>query len=282
MKSEIVKLKKGTMEYTFRGRGPVVLNLHGGHSNCQETFGIQPLLEAGYSILTPSRPGYGKTDIEAKTPAESAFILIELLDHLDIDKVNLIAVSAGGPTAIYLAANYSARVKKLVLESAASRSWVTKKDLDYNVGKIIFNPKSQKIIWLILRKIANNFPSFFAKIFLPQFSTLTRSEVMARMNSNDLEAVVKMVNRYSSDKGFMYDLEHQTEKEVLQKIEVPTLILHSKFDKSVSFKHAEYASENIKNSEIYADDFWGHLIWIGKSKKNRDNKLLEFLASNHC
>ncbi|RAK11907.1 alpha/beta hydrolase family protein [Halanaerobium saccharolyticum] len=198
--------------------------------------------------------------------------------QLDIDKVNLIGVSAGGPTAIYLAANYPARVKKLVLESAAARAWVTKKDLEYNVGKIIFNPEFQRITWFLLRKIANNFPDFFARIFLPRFSTLPKSEVMARMDNSDTTELVKMINRYGSDEGFIYDFEHQTEKEVLQKIDVPTLIMHSKYDKSVSFEHAEYAAENIKNSEIYSDDFWGHLIWIGRNKKNRDNKLLNFLV----
>lgn len=124
MKSEIAKLKKGNVEYTLRGEGPAVLNLYGGHSNCQESFGTQPLLDAGYSVLTPSRPGYGKTNIEAKTAVKNAVVLIELLD--------------------------------------------------YKVGKIIFKPKFQKITWFMLRKIANNFPKFFAKIFLPQFSTLSK------------------------------------------------------------------------------------------------------------
>ncbi|PUU86454.1 MAG: ycgS, partial [Halanaerobium sp.] len=160
MESKIAELKKGKMEYTLRGEGPVISNLHGGHSNCQESFGYQPLLNSGYSILTPSRPGYSRTDVEAgRTAAETAASLVELLDYLKIGEVYLIGVSAGGPTAIYLTANYPARVKKLVLESAASKAWLTKNDL-----------------------------------------------------------------------------EHQTEKEVLQKIEVPTLVMHSKYDKSVSFE----------------------------------------------
>ncbi|CCU81091.1 hypothetical protein HSACCH_02575 [Halanaerobium saccharolyticum subsp. saccharolyticum DSM 6643] len=279
MKSEIAKLEKGKIEYTLRGAGPVILNLHGGHSNSQENFGYQPLLDAGYSILTPSRPGYGRTDVEVgKTAAETAKVLVEFLDYLKIDKVYLIGVSAGGLTAIYLAANYPARVKKLVLESAASKAWLSKNDLDYNVGKIIFNPKIQKITWFMLRKLANNFPKFFAKIFLSQFSTLSIKEVMNQMESSDIKELVEMTNRYGSDNGFIYDLEHQTAKEVLQKIEIPTLIMHSKYDQSVSFKHAEYAAVNIKESEIYADDFWGHLIWLGKSKVKRNNKLLDFLA----
>lgn len=279
MKIELANLEKGKIEYTLRGEGPVILNLHGGHSNSQESFGYQPLLDAGYSILTPSRPGYGRTEGElGATAAETAASLVELLDCLKIDKVYLIGVSAGGPTAIYLAANYPERVKKLILESAASKSWLTKNDLDYKVGKIIFNPKLQHLTWSILRKIANNFPNFFTKIFLPQFSTLSKKEVMARMKNTDLAELVKMVNRYASDQGFIYDLEHQTTKKVLQKIEVPTLIIHSKYDKSVSYEHAEYAAENIKDSEIYADDFWGHLIWIGKNKKKRDKKLLGFLG----
>ncbi|MGP3778870.1 alpha/beta fold hydrolase [Halanaerobium saccharolyticum] len=278
MESKIAELKKGKMEYTLRGEGAVILNLHGGHSNCQESFGYQPLLSAGCSILTPSRPGYGRTDVEAgRTAAETAVSLVELLDYLKIDEVYLIGVSAGGPTAIYLAANYPARVKKLVLESAASKAWLSRNDFDYRLGKVIFNPKLQQLTWFMLRKLANNFPNFLAKMFLPQFSKLSKKEVMTKMDSSDIKELVKMINRYASDNGFIYDLEHQTEKEVLQKIEVPTLIMHSKYDKSVSFKHAEYAAANIKGSEIYADDFWGHLIWIGSSSEKRNRKLLEFL-----
>ena len=278
VKTKIARLEKGNIEYTLKGDGPVILNLHGGHSNSQETFGYKPLLDAGYSILTPSRPGYGRTDVEVgTTAADTAESLIELLDQLEIDQIYLIGVSAGGPTAIYLAANYPARIKKLILESAASKAWLTKKDLDFKLGKIIFNPKFQHITWFMLRKLANNFPHFFAKIFLPQFSTLSKKEVIKRMNSTDLTELVEMVNRYASDRGFIYDLEHQTKKELLQKIEIPTLIIHSKYDKSVPFEHAEYAAANIKDSEIYADDLWGHLIWLGKNKEKRDKKLLEFL-----
>lgn len=278
MESKIAELKKGKMEYTLRGEGAVILNLHGGHSNCQETFGYQPLLAAGYSILTPSRPGYGRTDVEAgRTAAETAASLVKLLDNLKIDKVYLIGVSAGGPTAIYLAANYPERIKKLILESAASKAWLTKKDFDYKLGKIIFKPRFQQLTWFMLRKIANNFPNFFAKVFLPQFSTLSKKEVISQMESSDIKELVNMINRYASDNGFIYDLEHQTEKEILQEIEVPTLIMHSKYDNSVSFEHAEYAAQNIRRSEIYADDFWGHLIWIGSGREKRNKKLLEFL-----
>ena len=278
MQTKIAKLEKGKIEYTLRGEGPVILNLHGGHSNCQEIFGYQPLLDAGYSILTPSRPGYGRTDVKlGKTAAGTAESLIELLDHLNIEKVDLIGVSAGGATAINLAAKYPRRVKKLILESAASKAWLKKSDLDYIVGKIIFNPKFQKITWYLLRKVANNFPNFLIKIFLPQFSTLSKDEVMVRIGSSDTAELIKMINRYSSDKGFIYDLDHQTTQEILQKIKIPTLILHSKYDKSVSFEHAEYAAKNINRSEIYSDDFWGHLIWIGKNKEKRNEKVLEFL-----
>ena len=87
---------------------------------------------------------------------------------------------------------------------------------------------------------------------------------MEKINRTDLAELVKMINRYGSDNGFTYDLEHQIAKEVLQKIEAPALIMHSKYDKSVSFGHAEYAAENIKGSEIYTDNFWGHLIWFCK------------------
>ena len=50
-----------TIEYSLVGKGEPILIFHGGHSNCIEEFGYKSLLDNGYSIITPSRAGYGST-----------------------------------------------------------------------------------------------------------------------------------------------------------------------------------------------------------------------------
>lgn len=230
--------------------------------------------------MTPSRPGYGKTSPSVgRTPEKTADSLVDLLYSLGIDKVFVIGVSAGGPTSIYLASKYPDRVKKLVLESAVTKSWLTKDDREYKVGKVIFNPKLQGFTWFMIRTFNSLFPKFFAKRYLPQFSTLSKDEIMKRMTDKDIKAIKKMNGRYSSGKGFIIDLKHSVRKGILNDIEISTLIIHSKFDSSVPPEHAEYAHENIKRSQLFIGDFWGHLIWIGKRKEKRDEKLIDFLRS---
>lgn len=278
MEMGIAYTSNGAIEYTLKGNGPVILNLHGGHSNCQEKLGYNSLIKSGYSVLTPSRPGYGKTaSLVGETPERTADSMIALLDYLHLDQVFVIGVSAGGPTAIVLASKYPNRVKKLILESAITKTWLTKNDVTYKMAKIIFNPKLQKLTWFLIKTFNNLFPKFFAKMYLSQFSTLNNKEIMSRMTEEDIEEIRKLNNRYSSDKGFIIDLGHDVEQKNLKNIIIPTLIIHSKYDKSVPFEHAEYAHKNIKDSKLYMNDFWGHLIWIGKGKEKRNKILIEFL-----
>ena len=118
----VAQTKAGQIEYTLQGQGPVVLKLTGSMEDCESTGGNAALLGAGFSILTPSRPGYGKTPLSiGRTATEAADAMVSLIDKLDIAKVDVIAESAGGPTALYLAARHPERVRKLVLEEAVSK-----------------------------------------------------------------------------------------------------------------------------------------------------------------
>jgi pimeloyl-ACP methyl ester carboxylesterase len=85
MKSQIAHTTKGSIEYTFLGNGPLVLVCHGTSSNCFSTEVTKPLVEAGFRVLTPSRPGYGRTSLEVgRSATQAAEALIALLDSLQI------------------------------------------------------------------------------------------------------------------------------------------------------------------------------------------------------
>lgn len=271
-----------TMEYSIIGKGDPILVMHGGHSNCYEEFGYDFLIENGYSLITPSRPGYGKTSKEVgKSLSVACAYYVKLLNHLKIEKVHILAISAGGPSGIYFAAKYPEHVKTLTLQSAVTKEWLTPNDKEYRIAKIIFHPKFERIIWNLISSMNNTFPMFIFKQMLPSFSTLTYKEAKNKIDNNDIEAIRRMNNRQRSGYGFHIDLEQVNELTIedLQAVSCPTLIMQSINDHSVPLDHAHFAQENIPTSELCLIDSWGHLIWLGKSSNEVNDNLIHFLRS---
>ncbi|MFD1851420.1 alpha/beta fold hydrolase [Oceanobacillus bengalensis] len=272
-----------TIEYSIIGEGEPVFVMHGGHSNCNEEFGYKALLENGFSIVTPSRAGYGGTSKEIGESLSTACeYYLKLINHLKLKQIHLVAISAGGTSGIYFAAKYPEMVCSLTLQSAVTKEWLTPKDIEFKVASVIFRPKIEKYTWKLLSFMNNLFPRFIFKQMFSSFSKLTHKEATGMVVREDIEAIRKMNNRQRSGYGFLIDLVQVNEisTEYLQAISCPTLIMHSKHDGSVPLEHPYFAHENIPSSKFYLLDTWGHLIWLGKSSIETDENLIKFLKSH--
>lgn len=271
-----------TIEYSLVGKGEPILIFHGGHSNCNEEFGYKSLLDSGYSIITPSRAGYGRTSKEVgESLTKACGYYVNLLKHLQIDQVHVIAISAGGPTGIRFASLYPERVKSLILESAVSKEWLTNKDLAYKAAHIIFRPSVEGITWRVLSRLSNLFPKAMFKMMAPQFSSLDKKELQLKSEVSDVIEFKKMNARQRSGHGFLIDLKQSKEikDQDFKSIKSSTLIIQSVNDGFISLEHPQTAQKKIAKSELYLVDTWGHLIWIGKSAKKVNQKLISFLKS---
>jgi pimeloyl-ACP methyl ester carboxylesterase len=275
MEIKIIDTDKGQVEYSIVGKGKPVLFLHGGHSNCKETLFHKGFDTNNFQLITPSRPGYGKTPLDDKfTPGKTADLVIALLDYLKIDKVVLYAISAGGLTSIELASRYPERVDKLILASAVSKKWLDKNGQVYKTAKKLFNPKIEKIVWGLIRIFSRIFPKMIANNFYPQFS----KNKLHKLDNGDVNELLSTFKHFNSKTGFMIDIEHNIEREIITNIQCPTLIIHSRNDNSVSFDHAEHANNMINNSILIGlDNEWGHLFWIGKDSNESIKKIIEFI-----
>ena len=148
----------GIIEYTSVGEGKPIVFIHGGHSSCKEILAHKGFDTSKFQLLTPSRPGYGKTPLaNNRTPRKAAKLIIELLKSLAIDKVIVYGISAGGLTALKLAEEYPDYVEKLILASAVTKKWLDPKDLIYKTAQIVFSPRIEGITWGMVR--------FFSKVF---------------------------------------------------------------------------------------------------------------------
>ncbi|MFS4467559.1 alpha/beta fold hydrolase [Maribacter sp. 2210JD10-5] len=267
----------GKIEYSIQGNGQPILFLHGGHSNCKEFLIHKGFDPKDFCLITPSRPGYGNTPLKDNcTPKRAADLMIALLDELQLDRVVVYAVSAAGPTAIALAANYPERVLKLVLASAVTKKWLSKNELTYKMAQWLFHPNLQGMTWGMIRFFSRLMPNTIAKSFYQQF---TKNKAH-KISKDEVSELLATLRHYRSQKGFLCDIDHIIESVVLSEIKAPTLIIHSENDKSVSFDHALHAHRMIGNARlIKLNNEWGHLIWIGQDSRNSIKETIDFIKT---
>src|SRR5260221_278027 len=107
------------LHYETHGDGPPLLWLHGfmGSGSDWRHIFIEP--PTSYRLIAPDMRGHG-----ASTPSPPAYShrqcardVLDLLDHLQIDRVKAIGVSGGGITLLHMATIAPARVEAMVLVS---------------------------------------------------------------------------------------------------------------------------------------------------------------------
>ncbi len=263
MESTIADTSKGKIEYTLLGWGPVVLVCHGTSANCFSVESFQPLIEAGFSVLSPSRPGYGRTPLKiGGTAAQSAEAMIALLDTLKMETCAVIGVSGGGPTAIALAAGWPGRIRALVLLSAISKPEARPDEPLYKNQTSFYGPM-HGLVWAMLGLNSRLSSKGMARQTMAIFSTHDPADAFRQLSPGDIEQVSRFYQSPSSRQGALNDQNHTVGKDLLQRITVPTLVVHSREDASVPFSHAEWSLANIANSRLVESGATGHFFWVG-------------------
>src|SRR3954469_1484874 len=106
--------------FETHGTGRPMILLHGGLGS-GEMFGpILPLLAEHHEVITVDLQGHGRTaDIERAIDHRlMADDIAALIDHLGLDKPDVVGYSLGGGVAFFTALKYPEKVSKLVLISA--------------------------------------------------------------------------------------------------------------------------------------------------------------------
>jgi pimeloyl-ACP methyl ester carboxylesterase len=277
--SRIANTACGAIEYTLLGKGPVVLVLHGTSSNCFSVDGSAPLLEAGFAVLTPSRPGYGHTPLNVGASAEQAAdAMAALLDSLQIETCVVKAVSGGGPTGIALAARRPERVSRLVLAAAITKPEGRINEPAYRSQKSFYGPL-HSMTWNMLGLISRRSPTGMARQTMAIFSTHDPDEALKQLTPQDIESICRFYQGHSSRRGALNDLAHTVGSELLQTVQAQTLVIHSREDKSVPFDHAKWALAHIPHAELCESGATGHFYWVGPDYPKISQKLVSFLRT---
>ena len=284
--SEVVETARGAVEFARRGEAPYVLILHGTPGGHSASFLGEPFEAAGFGTITPSRPGYLRTPIEAgRTFEKQADAVAALLDALSIDAVAVYAISGGGPSAIELAARHPDRVKALILEVAVSQTY--KPEFSDLAVKLL---TSRTVMW-IQGQLMRRLPRLAVSQLLKTESTLGAAD-RARVTAAIVSAPEKLayLRGFVSNTppldllrtGFDNDLEQfrAIERLPLGKVRCPTLVVHGTHDRDVPFSHGENSARGIPGAELHRVEKGWHLLALGDGADDYARAELAFLREH--
>jgi 2-hydroxy-6-oxonona-2,4-dienedioate hydrolase len=116
-RSQTISTPFGDIEYALVGQGGPVMVVHstaGGFDQGLDMIG--PLANHGYRLIAPSRFGYLRSASPANlTAGMQADAYVALLDRLGVQKVSVVAISAGAWSSLQFAIRHPDRCQKLVL-----------------------------------------------------------------------------------------------------------------------------------------------------------------------
>ena len=227
--SEIYESSIGSIEYKLRGdKGPIILLAHGTPGGHDQS--IDP--SNSYKVLTPSRPGYLRTPLSVgKTPSDQAKAFRELLDGLNIDKVIMVGVSGGGPSAVEFAAAYPDKTLGLIAIEAVSFS----EDLsEEDAAGLEFSDRDTMFSFLLLSLLGDE---GLAEFLLPSKDNQARLLADPK-NIQSLKDLIWTIWPFSKRRdGFYNDYEQFSNLTLpLSAIKVPTIIIHGDEDINVDLE----------------------------------------------
>jgi pimeloyl-ACP methyl ester carboxylesterase len=278
MESKIASTPAGKIEYTQQGQGAVILVCHGTSRDCRSEGVDRRVLDAGFSALVPSRPGYGRTSLTCgRTVEQAAAALAALLDNLAIEQCRVMAISGGGPTGVALASAYPERVKSLVLAAAITRTYDRPSEPSYASQKVFYGP-FHNLMWAMLGLMSRLNPRQMARTTLSIFSTHDPDDALRQLSPEDIRAISKFYQGHSSRQGALNDFEHALDESLLGRIQAPTLVVHSREDKSVPFRHAEWSLGHIPRAELCESGVTGHFYFVGPDTERISLRMADWFS----
>ena len=252
----------------LEGGQPPVLLVHGagGGFDMGELM-AQVLLGEDDRWIAPSRFGYlGSGVPEGAGPALQAHAFVWLLDELEIDRVAVVALSAGGPSGLHFALQYPDRISSLTLLSAGVTRVTdeVQDDADWKGRALV-------------RLFSRDFPYWvFTKLFERQFLGImgADAEVVRALSSEQRRWVARLIESMRPvslrTPGVLVDHHQPLPGEAISGIRTPTLIVHAEDDGLQLFENARFAEATIPGARLLRFPSGGHLVMITEEAIIRD------------
>lgn len=257
-KSTVISSPYGDIEYTEGGAGPAVLVIHGGGGGYdQGELLAQAVLGDDFRWIAPSRFGYlGSSLPEGATWDDQAHAYAYLLDHLGLDRVAVVALSQGGPSALLLAMLHPERVSSLTcLSCGVARSASADQEEANKKGDMLKTIFTYDLLYWSV-----------SSVFKRQLMGLIGADetVVANLTPRQREIVEGFIDymnpavpRYA---GVAFDNEAVLPGERIAAVTAPTLIVHARDDLLQVYTNAEFAVSTMPGARLLSLGRGGHVV----------------------
>ena len=228
----------GSIEYSVSGKGRPVVIFHATPGGYDQGLVFGQFVGPALCVIAPSRPGYLRTPLEiGVTPEQQADAVASLLDAHGVGTVAVLGASGGGPAAVQFVLRHPQRASALVLWQAVTQR--TPLDAHEIAGGFVGTDLGG---WLVLAA-----PSLAPTLTLP---AQIRWDQGARRRLRALVAtLVPMDLRRAGVENDVAQI-NELPGYPLDRIAIPTLIVHGDADATVPYAHARAASSAIPNARL--------------------------------
>lgn len=267
--SAFAMTRHGGVEYAVWGAGPPVLALHGaGGGFDQGKLLAEAVGGEQFQFISVSRFGYLRSALpESPTIEAQAETLSDLLDSLNIDRVNILAMSGGAPPALKFAEMFPERTGRIVLLSAAPFTpfspVIEKRPLPtWAYGALLGND----VVYWTLTKIARN-------ALRDAFDA--RAELRREMSESERVFVESLIDGFLPASKRLKGLTNEIAavdpkaKYDLECVAAPALIFHAKDDRMNPVAISASIARYLPNSDYVEFETGGHLL-LGRHDEIRD------------
>ncbi|KIZ44719.1 MULTISPECIES: alpha/beta hydrolase [Rhodopseudomonas] len=256
---------RGEIEYISAGAGPAVLALHGGMGGVDQSLLLFRAAigdAAGLRVIAVSRPGYLGTPLAgAETPERQADLAAALLDRLEIPAAFVIAVSAGGPSALQFALRHRSRCRGLILVSCCTG----RLDIPAEVrSRLPMMRWLARLPWLVamMRWRADADPGRTAARSIRDPALLARTlahpEAGVLLRTLQSSAMSRLAARLPGTENDI-TLCASMPPIAVADIDAPILAIHGTADRVVPFAHGRRIADQARQAELMAIDGGEHV-----------------------
>lgn len=252
------------LNYVCEGEGEAVVLIHGLSDNLNYWEILAGTLKNNFKVIRFDLRGHGKSqlgndDITVDLYADD---LKNILDELNVSKVNLVGFSLGGCVALDFAVRYPSQVSSIVLMSSCAR--------------VSFH--SQGVLNQFLDALDDGFEEFY-DLILPM---VLCPDVILK-NKDELDFLKEVSLQTADVDAFKKAIHAMMQFDVFDNlcdIEVPVMVLGGKYDEITPIDEQIELSDNVKNSKAVVFDDVKHNLLVGKNVVRVCDVLIDFLKNN--